>query len=62
MLWVGVVPGEEGVVAEAAKAVGPWALGLGGPQRRLDQLEIHDPWDHQFFPWSAVPVAPWAVP
>lgn len=61
-LWLRVVSGEEGVVAEAAKAVGPRGLGLGGPQCCFDQLEIHDPWDHQFFLCPAVPVAPWPVP
>lgn len=59
MLGLGVVPGEEGVVAEATKAVGTGSLGLGCPHCLSDQLEIHDPWDHRFFLWPAVPVAPW---
>lgn len=59
MLGLGVVPGEEGVVAEATEAVGTGGLGLGRPHCLSDQLEIHNPWDHQFFLWPAVPVAPW---
>lgn len=62
VLGVGVVSGEEGVVAEPAKAVGTRGLRLGGPQCLLDQLDIRDPWDQQFFPWTAVPVAPWPAP
>lgn len=62
VLGMGVVPGEEGVMAEVAKAVGTGSLGLGGPQCLSDQLEIHNPWDHQFFLWPAVRVAPWPAP
>lgn len=62
VLGVGVVPGEEGVMAEAAKAVGARVWGLGGPQCLSDHLQIHDPWDHQFFLWPVVLVASWPVP
>lgn len=57
-----MVPGEEGVVAEAAKAIGGGGLGLWGPQCLSVQLKIHDPWDHQFFLRPVVPLAPWPVP
>ena len=55
------MPGEERVVAEAAEAVGTRGLGLGGPQCLLDHLEIHNPWDQQFFLWPVGLVAPWPV-
>lgn len=55
------MPGEEGVVAEVAEAVGAKDLGLGGPQCLLDHLEIHDPWDQRFFLWLVGLVASWAV-
>lgn len=61
-LGVGVVPREEGVMTEAAKAVGARGLGLGGLQFLSDHLEIHDPWDLQFFLWSIVLVVSWPVP
>lgn len=61
VLGVRMVPGEEGMVAETAEAVGTWGLGLGGPQCLSDQLKIHDPWDHQLSLWPAVPVASWPV-
>lgn len=62
VLGLGVVPGEEGVVAEATEAVGTGGVGLGCPHCLSDQLEIHNPWDHQFFLWPAVPMAPWLAP
>lgn len=61
-LGVGVVPGEEGVMTEAAEAVGTRGLGLGGLQFLSDHLEIHDPWDLQFFLWSIILVVSWPVP
>lgn len=60
-LWLGVVPGEEGVVAEASKAVGTWCLGLRSLHFLLDQLEIHNAWNHRLFLEPGIPVAPWKV-
>lgn len=56
-LWLGVVPGEEGVVAKASEAISTWCLGLRGLQLLLDQLEIHNAWDHRLFLESHIPVA-----
>lgn len=55
------MPGEEGVVAEAAEAVGARGLGLGGPQFLSGRLEIHSPWDLQFFLWPIDSMASWPV-
>lgn len=62
-LWV--VPREEGMMAEASKAVGAgcWlrCLGLCGLQVLMDQLEIHNAWDHRLFLEPNIPVAPWRL-
>lgn len=57
-LWLGVVSREEGMVAEASKAIGAGRLGLGDLQLLLDQLKIHDAWDHRLFLEPSIPVAP----
>lgn len=60
-MWLGVVPGEEGMVAEASKAIGTWCLGLIGLQLLLDHLKIHNAWDHRLFLEPNIPVALWKV-
>lgn len=46
------------MVAEASEAIGTWCLGLrGGLQLLLDQLEIHNAWDHGLFLESHIPMA-----
>jgi hypothetical protein len=62
MLGMGVVPGEEGMVAEAAKVVvGSRHLGLGSHQCLSNQLKIHNAWGHQFFLCSTIPMDSWLV-
>lgn len=58
MMWLGVVPGEEGMVTEASKTVGTWCLGFKGLQLLLNQIEIHNAWDHRPFLEPSIPEAP----
>lgn len=60
-MGVRVMPGEKGVVAEAAEAIGARNFGLDGPQFLVDHLEIHDPWDHRSSLWPFDPLASWLV-